>query len=118
MLDDLSDGLLQAVGSQHELLAGLKDGGCAGGAGGAGRCRGVAAGGRGGWRGPRGRRGYGGRGYGGFALLLLLGDGGRRGGHDAGRLGLLVERLQQRVQLLLQHPTLEFTRHTERRSVT
>lgn len=97
MLDDLPDGLLQAVGTQHQLLAWLEDG----------------SGGRG--AGPRGAGGGGqsvgqGRERGhdqSLALLLLLSDGGRRRGwRHSGRLRLLVQSLQQRIEFLLQNAAL------------
>lgn len=105
VLDDLPDGFLQAVGSQHQLLSWFEDGG--------GRRRGGAGARRAGGmvmeesrrRQLRGRSGsLRGRRLG---LLLLLGDGRGRGGvRHAGGLRLLVQRLQQRVQLLLQHAAL------------
>lgn len=99
VLDDLSDGFLQTVGSQHQLLSGLKDGGrCRGGAGPRGaavRRRRVVVRKRRRWRDA-------------LRLLLLFSDGwGRNRMGYGGGLGLLVQGLQQRVQFLLQHTTLK-----------
>ena len=75
VLDDLPDGLLQAVGPRHELLPGFEDG--RGGPGGAGGHGGM-------WRGHQDS----------LALLLLLSDGRRGRRHDRRGLSLLVQGLQ------------------------
>ena len=106
VFDDLSDGFLQTVGSQHQLFSRFKDGCC---------CRG-----RGGGVGPwgagrvrmmmmmmmKGRR----RRYNTLHFLLLLSDGGWRSlvGHGGG-LRLFVQSLQQWVEFLLQYTALTQT---------
>lgn len=99
VFDDLPDGLLQAVGSQHQLLPWFEDG----------RCR---------WRRARAQRARRrvvrrGRPMGGVWLTQLLGDGG--GGRKSRQsLRLITEGLQERVQLLLQNAALKHmeVRHT------
>lgn len=103
VLDDLPDGLLQTVGSQHQLLSGFKDGsscsGCGVGPWGAGNGAGWAMTNK---RGEERRRQYDP-----LSLLLFFSDSrGRSRGKDGRGLRLLVKSLQQRVQFLLQDTTL------------
>ena len=86
---DLTDGFLQAVGSEHELFPGtkyLRPGGARR-PHGALPC-GAAAAAR-----P-------------VSIFRLLGDGGRRGGQGGRGLGLIVQGLEERVQLLFQDRAL------------
>lgn len=114
VLDDLPDGFLQAVGSQHELLSGFEDrSGGHGSRADARRARGVVGGVMEDRR--RGLQGLSLR-WRPLSLLLLLGNGGWRAGvRHGGGLGLLIQGLQQRVQLLLQHAALA---HKQGRVVT